>query len=121
MLHGARRIGQHVDAGLHAARIDRQFSLQRRNLMQHDPGVIEQTLTGSSQPDPAPLALQQQNSEPDLQRLDARTCRRERKSHARSAPWVMLRVSRDRHEQPEIGEIEMHRFSPRLAFVFAEG
>ncbi len=58
-----RGVGEEADGGLRAAGKGRQIAAHRLDIVEHDPGMIEQAFTGRRQLDAAPAARQQRNTE----------------------------------------------------------
>ena len=78
----ARRVGEEADGGLHAACKGQQIAAHRLDIVDHDPGMIEQAFTGRRQLDAAPAARQQRYAERFLQSLDPRARRSQREMNA---------------------------------------
>ena len=78
MLRQAGRVGEHMHAGLGAARIGGKIAAHRLDLVDHDAGMVEQALARRGQFDAAPDALEKTGAEGLLQSLDARAGRSQR-------------------------------------------
>ena len=87
-----RCVGEEADGGLRTMGKGGQIAAHRLDIVEHDPGVIEQAFAGRRQFDAATAARQQRNAERFLQSLDPLTPRGQREMNL-CAPLVMLRVS----------------------------
>ena len=70
MLRQARGIGEQQHARPHAAGVGGEIAAHRLDIVDHDPGMIEQAFTGRGQLHAAPAALEQRHAERRFQALD---------------------------------------------------
>ena len=85
MLGQTGRIGQQMNAGLGAAGESGEIAAHRIDIMDDDPGVIEQAFAGRGQLDAAAAALQQYDAKRSLEALDPRAGRRQREMGSQRA------------------------------------
>src|SRR5713226_5045911 len=123
MFRQARGVGEQQYAGLDAARVGREIAAQGLDIVQDDPGMIEQVFTGRGQLDAAAAALQQRDAERGFKTLDPRAGRRQRQIGANRAARDAARIGH-RDEQPEVDQIESHGELPwrnELPWAQSEG
>ena len=115
------RIGEQMDAGLGAAGESGEIAAHRIDIMNDDPGMIEQAFAGRGQFDAAAAALQQFDAERRLEALDPRAGRGQREMDGQRAARDAAAVGH-RDEQLQVNQIETHRHRRgSSAFVTAEG
>ena len=105
-----RRVGEEADGGLRATGKGSEIAAHRLDIVEHDPGVIEQAFAGRRQFDAAPAARQQRNAERLLQSLDPLTRRGQREMNPLRAVGDAARLGH-RDEELKIDQIETHRDS----------
>ena len=96
-----------MHAGPRAAGKGGEIAAQRIDIVQDDPGVIEQALAGRGQLHAAAAALEQRNAECRFQPLDSLAGGGQRQMHAGGARGDAAGF-RHRDEKLQIDQIEMH-------------
>jgi len=105
-LYEAKRTGRNKTC--HTAGKGGQIAAHRLDIVEHDPGVIEQAFTGRCQFDAATAARQQRNAERVLQSLDPLTPRGQREMNPLRAVGDAAGLGH-RDEELKIDQIETHR------------
>ena len=103
-----RCVGEEADGGLRTAGKGGQIAAHRLDIVEHDPGVIEQAFAGRRQLDAASAARQQRNAERFFQSLDPLTPRGQREMNLCRAVGDAARLGH-RDEELKIDQIEAHR------------
>ena len=103
-----RRVGEEADGGLRAAGKGGQIAAHRLDIVEHDPGVIEQAFAGRRQLDAASAARQQRYAERLFQSLDPLARRGQREMNCCRAVGDAARLGH-RDEELKIDQIEAHR------------
>jgi len=107
MLRQARGIGEQQHARPHAGGVSGEIAAHRLDIVDHDPGMIEQAFTRRGQFDAAPPTLEQRDAERRLQPLDPLAGGRQRQVRARRAERDAARI-RDRDEELQVDQVETH-------------
>jgi hypothetical protein len=103
----ARRVGEEANGDLRATGKGQEIAAHRLDIVEHDPGVIEQAFTSRRQFDAATAARQQRNAERVLQSLDPLTPRGQREMNPLCAVGDAARLGH-RDEELKIDQIEAH-------------
>src|SRR5712691_8245517 len=111
-----------MHAGSGAVGISRKIAAHRIDIVEDDPGMIEQAFAGGGQLDATAAALEKRSAEAGLQALDPSACGRQRKMRTERAARDAARLGH-RDEQLQVDQIETHgevrsvclRYSRRLA------
>jgi hypothetical protein len=96
-----------VHAGAPATGKGGEIAAQRLDIVQDDPGVIEQAFAGRGQFDAAAAALEQRHAERRLEALDPLAGGGQRQMHAGCACGDAAGLG-DRDEELKIDQIEAH-------------
>ena len=107
VLRQTRGVGKQMHAGSGAAGISRKISAHRIDIVEDDPGMIEQAFAGRGQLNAAAAALEKCCAEAGFQALDPRACRRQCKMTTERAARDAARLGH-RDEQLQVDQIETH-------------
>ena len=107
-----RCVGEEADGGLHTAGKGGQIAAHRLDIVEHDPGMIEQAFAGRRQFDAATAARQQRYAERVLQPLDPRTPRGQREMNLSRAVGNAAGLGY-RDEELKVDQVETHGESLR--------
>ena len=104
----ARGVGEEADGGLRAAGKGGEIAAHRLDIVEHDPGMIEQAFAGRRQFDAATAARQQRYAERVFQSLDPLARRGQREMNPCRAVGDAARLGH-RDEELKIDQIETHQ------------